>query len=49
VRVGAREGFEHNSAKLGLLANGNRYEVDSNTFFKWKSPLSIESIALSQL
>ncbi len=32
-RVGAREGFPCNSVKLVLLANGNRYEVDSNTFF----------------
>jgi hypothetical protein len=33
MRVGAREGFAYLSVKLGLLANGNRYEVDSNTFF----------------
>jgi hypothetical protein len=30
---GAREGFAYDSVKLVLLANGNRYEVDSNTFF----------------
>jgi hypothetical protein len=33
MRVGAREGFAYNSVKLVLLANGNRYEVDCNTFF----------------
>jgi hypothetical protein len=33
MRVGAREGFACNSVKLVSLANGNRYEVDSNTFF----------------
>ncbi len=33
MRVGAREGFAYHSAKLLLLAYGNRYEVDSNTFF----------------
>jgi hypothetical protein len=32
VRVGASEGFAYHSVKLVLLANGNRYEVDSNTF-----------------
>jgi hypothetical protein len=32
LRVGAREGFAYHSVKLVLLANGNRYEVDSNTF-----------------
>jgi hypothetical protein len=32
MRVGAREGFAYHSLKLVLLANGNRYEVDSNTF-----------------
>jgi hypothetical protein len=30
MRVGAREGFAYNSVKLVLLANGSRYEVDSN-------------------
>jgi hypothetical protein len=33
MRVGACEGFGYHSVKLVLLANGNRYEVDSNTFF----------------
>jgi hypothetical protein len=33
MRVGAREGFVYNSVKLVLLANGNRYEVESNTVF----------------
>jgi hypothetical protein len=33
MRVGAREGFALYSVKLVLLANGNRYEVDSNMFF----------------
>jgi hypothetical protein len=32
-RVGACEGFPCNSVKPVLLADGNRYEVDSNTFF----------------
>jgi hypothetical protein len=30
----AREGFSYHSAKLVLLANGNRYAVDSNTFLQ---------------
>jgi hypothetical protein len=29
-RVGARKGFAYNLVKLVLLANGNRYEVDSS-------------------
>jgi hypothetical protein len=33
MRVGARKPFVYNSVKLVLLANGNRYEVDSKTFF----------------
>jgi hypothetical protein len=33
MRVGACKGFSHYSVKLALLADGNRYEVDSNTFF----------------
>jgi hypothetical protein len=33
MRVGAREGFAYHSVKLVLLANGNRCEFDSNTFF----------------
>ncbi len=32
-RVGVPKGFPCNSVKLVLLANGNRYEVDSNMFF----------------
>jgi hypothetical protein len=32
IRVGAREGFPYNSVKLVLLADGNKHEVDSNTF-----------------
>jgi hypothetical protein len=33
MRVGVREGFAYHSVKLVLLANGNRYEFDSNRFF----------------
>jgi hypothetical protein len=33
MRVGAREGFAYHPVKLVLLANGNRYEVDSHAFF----------------
>jgi hypothetical protein len=33
MRVGAREGFAYKSVRLFLLGNGNRHEVDSNTFF----------------
>ncbi len=33
MKVGAREGFAYHSVKLVLLAKGNRYGVDSNTFF----------------
>jgi hypothetical protein len=33
MMVGARKGFPDNSLKLVLLANGNRYEVDSHTLF----------------
>jgi hypothetical protein len=32
MRVGARKGFPYHSAKLVLLANGTRYEVEPNTF-----------------
>jgi hypothetical protein len=36
MRVGAREGFAYNSVKIVVLANGNRYEADTDTFFyKW--------------
>jgi hypothetical protein len=43
MRVGAHEGFAYRSVKLVLLANGNRHEVDSNTYFLSgkESPLSI--------
>jgi hypothetical protein len=46
MRVGAREGSVYRSMKLVLLANGNRYEVDSNAFFfsKWQSPPKILEI-----
>jgi hypothetical protein len=33
MRVGAREVFPYDAEKVVLLANGNRYEVDSSTFF----------------
>jgi hypothetical protein len=33
VRVGAREGLPYNPVKVVLLANDNRSEVDSKTFF----------------
>ncbi len=33
MRVGACEGFAYHSVKLASLANSDRYEVDSNTFF----------------
>ncbi len=33
MRVGARKGLAYHSVKLVLLANGNRYEVDSNMLF----------------
>jgi hypothetical protein len=33
MRVGAREGFAYHSMKLVLLASGNRYKVEFNTFF----------------
>jgi hypothetical protein len=38
MRVGAREGFARHSVKLVLLANVNRYEVDSSTFFQVVKP-----------
>jgi hypothetical protein len=38
MRVGACEGFAYHSVELVLLANGNRYEVDSNTFFQVVKP-----------
>ncbi len=33
MRVGAREGFTYNSVEPVLLIKGDRYKVDSNTFF----------------
>jgi hypothetical protein len=33
MRGGACKGFAYHSLKLVLLASGNRYEDDSNTFF----------------
>jgi hypothetical protein len=33
MRVGVRKGFSYHSAKLALLARGNRFGVDSNTAF----------------
>jgi hypothetical protein len=33
MKVGAREGIAYHSVKLVLVANGNRYEVDSNAVF----------------
>ncbi len=38
MRVGARKGFAYHSVELVLLANGNRCEVDSNTFFQAVKP-----------
>ncbi len=36
MRVGSREGLAYHSVKVVLLANGNKYEIDSNMFFcKW--------------
>jgi hypothetical protein len=52
MRVGACEGFAYHSVKLVSLANGNRYEVDSNKLFltgKAIYALSIQCIVLSQL
>jgi hypothetical protein len=51
VRVGVRQSFPYSSVKLVLLANGNRHEVDSNTFFFFCSGKAqfFLSIALPQL
>jgi hypothetical protein len=50
MRVSALKGLPYHSVKLVLMANGNRYEVDSSTFFLTRhSPLSIENIVLSQV
>jgi hypothetical protein len=38
MRVGAREGFAYHSMKRLLLANGNKYEVDSNLLFQVLKP-----------
>jgi hypothetical protein len=47
MRFGACEGFAYRSVKLVILANSNRYEVDSNMLFsEWGSPLNILNIAL---
>jgi hypothetical protein len=32
MRVGACKSFAYNSVKMVVLANGRRYELDSNTF-----------------
>jgi hypothetical protein len=32
MRAGARKGFAYDSVRLVLLADSNRYGVDSNTF-----------------
>jgi hypothetical protein len=49
MRVGACKGFAYYLVKVVAPANGNRYKVDSKAFLKWKSPLYIQSIVLSQL
>ncbi len=52
MRVGAREPLASDSVKVVLLANGNRYEVDHNTFLFQvvKSCIQLKyCIALSQL
>jgi hypothetical protein len=38
MNVGAHEGFAYHSVKLVLPVNDNRFEVDSNTFFKVIKP-----------
>jgi hypothetical protein len=48
--VCARKGFAYHSVKLVLLANGNRYELDSNTFLSSdKAHYPLTSNALSSL
>jgi hypothetical protein len=50
MRVGAQEGFAHDSVKLPLLATGNMYEVDSSIYFlNWKNTLSVQIFDLFQL
>jgi hypothetical protein len=48
MRVGARKRFAYHSVKLVLVANGNRYEGDSNTFFISGKALYPFKVALSQ-
>ncbi len=38
MTVGACKGFSCQSTQLVLLANGNMYDVDSNTFFRVVKP-----------
>jgi hypothetical protein len=40
MRVDARECSAYNSVKLVLLANGNKYGVESNTFFLSGKPIN---------
>ncbi len=44
MRVEASEGFANHSVKLVLLANGNRYGVDSNMFFSGKALYSFKTL-----
>jgi hypothetical protein len=41
VKVGACKGFPCNSVKLVLLANCNRYKVDSKTIFLNREALDL--------
>jgi hypothetical protein len=38
IKVGACECFAYHSVKLVSLANGNWYDIDSNTFFSVVKP-----------
>jgi hypothetical protein len=38
TKVGARKGLAYHSVELVLMANVNRYEVGSNTFFQVVKP-----------
>jgi hypothetical protein len=50
MRVGAREGLAYNEYKMVLLANGDRYEVDSSTFsLSGKALYPFEKNALLQV
>jgi hypothetical protein len=50
MRVRARKGFPYHSVKLVLLANSNRYEVDSNTFCSsGKAIYAFDKLPLSKL